>query len=497
MRVVQERQMKLGEVDVSQICIRIASRDDIPQVLSGLKAIYCHPVAQAKVFDLLHKRINPTIDKSTGRPGMSLWAILVCGALRLDLNADYDLLQELITEHRTIRLMMGHGEGDRTTYALQTLKDNVSLLTVELLDEINQVVVDLGHSMVGKTAGETLRGRCDSAVVETHVEYPTDIGLLFDATRKVIELTAELCAAEGRPGWRQYRHNVGQVKRLLRYAQTAKARKASSEEQKARHAANVIEAHQNYIGLAQGFLDKSRQTLSALPATGVLQQAACVGVETFLKHADRQIDQIRRRVIGGEVIPHDEKVFSMFQPHTEWVMKGKAGVPVELGLRCAFLEDQYGFILHHQVMEKQTDDQVAVPMVVGSKQRFTDLDACSFDKGFHSAKNQEELSRHLKLVALPRKGKLSAAAQDIENAEDFVKARRQHPAIESAINALEVHGLDRCLDHGIHGFKRYVAMAVVARNIHRLGMLVREKELRREKRKALLAARDPTQKFAA
>ena len=187
----------------------------------------------------------------------------------------------------------------------------------------------------------------------------------------------------------------------------------------------------------------------------------------------------------------------MFETHTEWISKGKAGVPVELGLRVCVMEDQHRFVLHHRVLEKQTDDQVAIAMVKETKQRFADLEACSFDQGFHSPANQQQLQAHLKLVALPRKGKLSQQAQALESEEDFVKARRQHAAVESAINALEVHGLDRCRDHGIGGFKRYVALAVVARNIHRIGAILREQENRRAKRKSRYADRDMPHKLAA
>ena len=161
------------------------------------------------------------------------------------------------------------------------------------------------------------------------------------------------------------------------------------------------------------------------------------------------------------------------------------------------MEDQHRFILHHQVMEKQTDDQVAVAMVKETKQHFANLEACSFDKGFHSPENQQELQAHLKRVVLPRKGKLSQQAQAVEGAENFVKARRQHSAVESAINALEVHGLDYCPDHGLHGFQRYVALAVVARNIHRIGAILRERENRRAKRKTRYADRDMPHKLAA
>ena len=98
-----------------------------------------------------------------------------------------------------------------------------------------------------------------------------------------------------------------------------------------------------------------------------------------------------------------KKVFSLHQPHTEWISKGKAGVPVELGLRVAILEDQYGFILKHQVMEKQTDEQIAVEIVTSAKESFPDLNSCSFDKGFHSKSNQKDLREHLDQVVLPKK----------------------------------------------------------------------------------------------
>lgn len=497
MRVVQNSQMHIGEVDVSGIVIDPKSRDDIPQILKGLQHLYQDPGTRARLFQLLESEMAPKIDKRTGRPGMTLWSILVCGVIRLDLNIDYDRVQELVNQHNTIRQMLGHGLFDPTSYHYQTLKDNVTLFTPELLGKINRIVVDAGHGLVEKKAGEVLRGRCDSFVVETDVHYPTDISLLFDASRKVIELSARLSADQGLTDWRQHAYNVKHLKRHLRAAQSTKHRKARSQAQQENNEERVIEAHQSYLEVAQDYLDKARETLAKPVVWSVEQLAARIEIETFIKHADRQIDQTRRRVILGETIPHAEKVFSVFETHTEWISKGKAGVPVELGLRVCIMEDQYRFVLHHQVMEKQTDDQVTVDMVKETKQRFADLESCSFDKGFHSPANQQALQAHLKLVALPRKGKLSQQAHATEHAEDFVKARRQHSAVESAINALEVHGLDRCPDHGIRGFKRYVALAVVARNIHRIGAILREQENRRAKRKTRYADRDMPHKLAA
>jgi IS5 family transposase len=166
-------------------------------------------------------------------------------------------------------------------------------------------------------------------------------------------------------------------------------------------------------------------------------------------------------------------------------------------VKVCILEDQHQFILHHQVMQNQTDDSVTLDMVAQSKKRFPQLNACSFDKGFHSPANQAALKEQLEQVVLPRKGKLSRQAQEQEQAPEFVKARRAHSAVESAIHALEVHGLDACPDHGIDGFKRYVALAVLARNIHRIGTIVWQHDIEREQRKTRYADQGTPYKLAA
>ena len=499
MRVVQNIQMQIGEVDVSKVKFDLKSRDDIPKILRGLQHLYMTLVLRTRQFALFEEHIAPKVDKHNGRPGMTLWRIFVCGVVRLDLNIDYDRLHELVNHHDTLREMLGHAQFDEQRYHFQTLKDNVSLFTPELLDKINQLVVDSGHVLVKKKEDEALRGRCDSFVVETHVHFPTDISLLYDAMRKVITLTGRWCEHKQVSDWRQHQHNVRHLKRLMRKAQNTRRSKAKAEEQKQKNEALTQEAYQAYLEVAERYLTKAQATVTKLEAISIDEYDVMrkLEIEGFVKHAKRQIDQTQRRVVSGEVIPHAEKVFSIFEPHTEWISKGKAGVPVELGLKVCILEDQYQFILHHQVMQQKTDDQVAVSMVAEAKKRFPRLSACSFDKGFHSPENQEELKKHLDLVALPRKGKLSQAAQAEQHSEAFVKARRAHSAVESAINALEVHGLDRCPDHGIDGFRRYVALAVVARNIHRIGAILWQQGQKRAKRRKKCSNRAPPAKRAA
>jgi hypothetical protein len=499
MRVVQNIQMQIGEVDVSKVKFDLKSRDDIPKVLRGLQHLYMTLPLRNRLFALLEEHIAPKVDKRNGRPGMTLWRIFVCGVVRLDLNIDYDRLHELVNHHDTLREMLGHAQFDEERYHYQTLKDNVSLFTPQLLDKINQLVVESGHVLIKKKEDEALRGRCDSFVVETKVHFPTDINLLYDAMRKLITLTGRWCELKQVTDWRQHQHNVRHLKRLMRKAQNTRRRKAQSEEQKQKNEALCIEAYEAYLEVAQRYLTKAQAALAKLKAISIDEYDVMrrLEIEGFMKHAIRQIDQTKRRVLSEEVIPHAEKVFSIFEPHTEWISKGKAGVPVELGLKVCILEDQYQFILHHEVMQQQTDDQVAVSMVAQAKKRFPTLSTCSFDKGFHSPENQDELKEHLDLVALPRKGKLSQAAQTEQQSEAFIKARRAHSAVESAINALEVHGLDMCPDHGIGGFKRYVAFAVVARNVHRIGAILWQQEQKRAKRKWKCSNRAPPDKRAA
>lgn len=492
MRQSYHPQMKLGQVAIEDIRLNPRSRDDIPQVLRGLQWLYINEPVRTAIFTLLEAELQPEIDPQTGRPGMSYWEILVMGVLRLTLNWDYDALHEQVNEHNTIRQMLGHSPMVPHEYGLQTIKDNVRLLTPELLDKINELVVKAGHTLVKKKEGETLKSRIDSFVVETDVHYPTDTNLLWDAMRKVITLIAELSLRCGFSDWRQHDYNLRQVKQHFRKTQlkgrhknpeqSLTERQKKNQEKKEKQQQDAVQA---YLDVCDKYFKKAQTTLEKLSdkELNLIDNALKTEIETYLQHARRQMDQVDRRLLQKEVIPHEEKVFSLFEPHTEWISKGKAGVPVELGVRVCIVEDQYQFILNHQVMRQQTDDQVAVSIVKETQQRFPELHSCSFDKGFHSPANQTQLQEMLPVVALPRKGKLSQKAQEIESSENFQKAKHKHSAVESAINALEVHGLDCCPDHGVDGFERYVSLAVLARNVQRIGAVLKPRDQERAQRK--------------
>jgi hypothetical protein len=490
MRNVITPQMQIGQTAIADIFIDVSSRDDIPMILLGLQHIYKQiPLRQAvfkilaevipfKNDDLAEQGIPVAADK--GRPGMDQWSILVLGTIRLALNADYDRIQELANQHRTLRMMLGHGVFDtEDDYRLQTLKDNLKLFTPEIMGRISAEVIRAGYQLLDLEIDAIIRGRCDSFVLKTNVHFPTDINLLYDAIRVLIRDCVKWSENHSLPGWRQHRHNLSQFKKLYRKIQKLRHSTSKDEDKKQAQAEKIKTLHQDYIDLAQAYLVRITESYDILKGPYQVPEILLSDLNTFIQHAIRQIEQIKRRVIDGEKISHHEKVFSLFEPHTEWISKGKAGVPVELGLRVCIMEDTHGFLLHHQVMENQTDDKIAVAMVETTQALFPTFNGCSFDKGFHSQENQRELKNRLDQVVLPKKGKLNGQEKEREYADEFVQMKKQHSAVESAINALEVHGLDVCRDKGIDAFKRYTALAVLSRNIQILGTLVRNQERER------------------
>ena len=143
--------MTFGQTPIDQIKIDMRARDEIPKLLLGLQHIFCNKELREKVFTVLETMVPENKKKKNGRPGMELWKILVMGTIRLNCNWDYDKLQDIVNNHRNIRQMLGHGFMDNyQPYPLQTLKDNVTLLTPKILDKINTLVVPEGHKLLVK-----------------------------------------------------------------------------------------------------------------------------------------------------------------------------------------------------------------------------------------------------------------------------------------------------------------------------------------------------------
>ena len=171
---------------------------------------------------------------------------------------------------------------------------------------------------------------------------------------------------------------------------------------------------------------------------------------------DKHLDLVQRRLLQEETIPAHEKVFSLFEPHTEWIQKGKQCPNVELGHRLLIATDPHQLIQDYDVPVGGADVDQSLPVADRLLGRYGvgSLARLSFDKGFTRAQDRELLSLYGPTVVMPKRGKKNAAELERESGKKFVALRQQPSAVESEINRLEHHGLNRCLDVGLHGYLR-------------------------------------------
>ena len=209
-------------------------------------------------------------------------------------------------------------------------------------------------------------------------------------------------------------------------------------------------------------------TLRTQPLS-LVEQRTLVEVEFFHEKLIKHLDPIERRVVKGETIPHAEKDFSLFEPHTEWINKGKVSPAVELGHKVLITTDQYSLILDYKVMDQSSDVKETLPLVDRLLTQYGEsLQSWSVDKGFSAQQNRELVKLFIPEVSMPKKGRRSQADQARETQPTFRRLRRQHSGIESNINALEHHGLNRCPDKGWSGVQRYVGFGILAYNLHKI-----------------------------
>lgn len=472
MRKKFEIQYELGMTPIEKIKLPTKSRDELPPVLRALQYIYSTPALNKKVFSLLEEKIMSDV-KKTGRNGMSLWEILVFSTVRLALDCNYDRLEHIANYDNLVRSFVGissFGENLKR-YSLQSLKDNVRLLDEQTLDQISELVVEAGHRL---KKNENIAVKVDSYVLETDVHFPTDLNLLWDAGRKCIELTSDICKHVHLAGWRKYKAWRRQMKRL--YHRAAKRSRTSGS-----GAAQTKKVVLEYLSVAEQLAQKlhnTMDTIELLPDTDIRIVNKFNQLLYFYHHLNKHIDLVRRRLIFGETIAHHEKVFSLFEPYTEWISKGKTRNRVELGLRIAIATDQYNFILRHRIMQKEQDVDIAVPFSQQLIDRWI-IDSLSYDKAFWSPHNYSVLQRKVNYLIMPKKGRLNKTEQHREQSKTFKALRRQHAAVESAINCLEHHGLNRCPDKGFDGFGRYTSLGVLAYNLHKLGNILIDQEKQR------------------
>ena len=440
-RQTRKPQLALGEARIEDIKL-----DHVPAVLLGLQHLYSHEETREKLFSLLEEHILPGTNRNVGRPGMELWRILVMGVLKQGLGCDFDRLHELVNQHRTVREFLGHGAFSQDdTYEFQTIIDNVYLLTPELLSKIGQLVVESGHAVARKKPGEPLRGRCDSFVVETDVHYPTDVNLLWDAMRCLLRELGRAARKHHLGGSRQWRHLTQEVKRCFNKVRSTRRAKSRPDR---------VEA---YLERCCHLVGRAEESCKELEHAGVAQSTT---MQALIAHARRQMDQVERRLLKGETIAHDEKVFSFSRNTPAGCRRARLAVRW-IGVPVCVVEDQFQFILHHKILWEGSDTDIAVSVINETQALHRDLRVCSFDR-FHSPGNRAQLDAMLDLNALS--GRLSVAEREREGAQAFAEASsRQSTTLNIAVSTGRSHGAD--------GFAHTVALSILAANLHRIGCL--------------------------
>lgn len=482
MRERFQQQLSIGITPIPEVKIPVKSRDELPPVLAALQYIFITPALNERVFSLLEAKIKA--DKNnTGRMGMDLWEVLVLATVRMALNTNYDRLHYLSNFDKLVREIMGveNRLSEGKTYGLQTLKDNVSLLDEQTINEINTIVVEAAHQFVLKK-NETLKIKSDTYVLETNVHFPTDLNLLWDSGRKALDIM-KLCEKEySLKGWRKLSFWRSSLKSLMRSSGKACASTSKNKEQ------TIKLQVEEYLRIARELDEKVSESKEALYHHPLLDMKLLTLLESldyYQKMFKKHIDLIDRRLLKGEQIPTEEKIYSIFETHTEWISKGKQNKRVELGHNILIATDQHHFILHHQVVEKQADASLTIPLAdtLLNKYKNRKIDSLSLDKGFYSKENKEVLSLEIPSVIMPKKGKLNNKEKEEESTKTFKKFRNAHSAVESNINQLGYNGLDKCPDKGIQGYKRYVSLGILSYNLNRLGQVL-HKQAREEIKKA-------------
>lgn len=319
--------------------------------------------------------------------------------------------------------------------------------------------------------------KIDSYVVESNVHFPTDYNLLWDSIRKSLsEIEKLLKNYPEIEGWGKISYWKKKAKNIYNQVRRTSHRGGKYKEK------NLKSAVRRYINMSREIYKKLQQFEKDIEGKESLFETL-KELKYYVEMVSKHIDLLNRRIIKKEKIPHEEKIFSIFEPYTEWVSKGKANRAVELGVKVAIATNKEGFILCHIVMLKQQDVDITVSMSKMLLEKYPEIKSLSFDKGFWSKDNFENLQRPGVNIVMPKKGKPNKTEHEREHTKEFVHLRKKHSAVESDINSLEHHGLNRCPDRSLRGFKRYIALGILSYNLHKLGNLLLEHD-RNQKRKA-------------
>lgn len=468
MRQAYSNQLRLDTVPIPKVELNLQCRDRIVPVLRALQHVYSNSESTHKILSLIGADVNKDSRTDTGRQGMDYWHICVLAAVRLGCDYTYDELQDLAENHCKLRAIMGLGSLDETEFHHKTLRNTFCLLRPETIQQISLAIVEAGHRLCPEAIEKV---RADSFVMETNIHYPTESSLLLDGIRKIISMGVLLTEEHGINGWRQHAHLLKKVKNLNRQIHRIASKKGPNYQARIQPLyRELLQKTRLLTQRARGLCQRAGE-----PAPTVADTFGPHTLQAFIVRTERVADTARRRVIEGESVPNSDKLFSIFEPHTQLYRRGKAGQPMQFGRQVLVFEDAAGFLVRGVLMNRdESDKDVAVRETKSLQETFNNkVQRLSFDRGFHSPANQTELSELVADLCLPKPGAKQSVVQQSEADEAFLAAQQNHPGVESAIGALQSgNAMKRCRDRSEVGFERYLQLAHLGRNLHTLGRLL-------------------------
>jgi transposase, IS5 family len=414
---------------------------------------------------------------NTGRNGISPEQTLRSLTLMRVKNWDYRELAERINDGYTLRsftLFDTHAVPKHDAF-----NRAFNRLTPNTLAAINRAVVQEAVKL-GLEDGKQLR--VDTTVVETNIHYPTDATLLWDTVRAVTRLVWDLHEQLPR-GAKGFTDRKRSARRRMQAIQRMTARQREQQQ---------TPKYRELIRITEQVLQNAKQVIAAAKhvrkvdvVTSVVIDGICKEITSFCQLGDRVIDQTRRRVLQGETVPTEEKVYSIFEPHTALIKRGKTLKPVEFGHKVFLAESAHGLITDYRVLEGNPVDSDHVQASLDHhKEIFQHVpDRYAGDRGFYSDENVENCKEAgVTQVCIPQRGgQRTVEQEELERSRAFKKGQRFRAGIEGRISVLfRGRGMKRCLLKGRERFEILVGAAVLANNLMRIAdLLVKQKPNRR------------------
>jgi transposase, IS5 family len=418
---------------------------------------------------------------NTGRDGITPSQALRSLILMRVKDWDYRELRERINDGYTLRAFTDFNSHRVPKH--DAFNRVFNRLTPATLQAINQVVIQAAVEL-GLEDGKRLR--VDTTVVETDVHFPTDATLLWDTVRTVTRLVLDLDERLPR-GVQGFSNRTRSARRRMQALERMTAQERhTQQEPKYRE---LIGITKQVLGNARQVVKKTAKIKGLDVAGSLVVDQLCRQITSYCELGDRVIDQTRRRVLQGEQVPAEEKVYSIFEPHTDLIKRGKLRKPLEFGHKVFLAESAQGLITDYQVLEGNPAD---TSQVRASLERHQELFACApdlyaADRGFHSSENLEECEKAgVGQVSIPQRGgQKTAERQALERTATFKKGQRFRAGIEGRISVLfRGRGMKRCRAHGRERFEVLVGAAVLANNLLRIADMLRDTKPKSRKKAA-------------